>query len=116
MVWGDVATAKLAYALVVFDNAAVSTTSPLFSGRLRLALWDAETGFWGNGSYFGEKDLLTIGVGGQFQKHGGTTAADPTDKDYAEVNADLLVEKKIPGGGWVTGEGATTTSNTNAAA
>jgi hypothetical protein len=112
VVWGDVAPAKLTYTVGVFDNAAVGT-SPLFSGRLRLALWDAETGFWGNGSYFGEKDLLTIGVGGQFQKHGGTTAVDPTDKDYAEINADLLVEKKIPGGGWVTGEGAYYHFNTN---
>jgi len=29
-----------------------------------------------------------------------------TDKDYAEVNADVLFEKKLPGGGWFTAEGA----------
>jgi len=28
------------------------------------------------------------------------------DKDYSEVNVDVLFEKKIPGGGWVTAEGA----------
>ena len=103
VIWGDVAPAKLTYLVGVFDNGSVAS-SPLFSGRLRLSILDAETGFWGNGSYFGEKDLLTIGVGGQFQKHGSTDALG--DKDWTEVNADLLFEKKIPGGGWVTAEGA----------
>ena len=77
------------------------TTSPLFSGRVRLALWDPEPGFWGNGSYFGDKDLLSIGVGGQFQKNGSRLRA----KDWAEVNVDVLVEKKLGGGSFVTGEG-----------
>ena len=107
VIWGDIASAKLTYLVGVFDNANLGS-SPLFSGRLRLALWDAETGFWGNGSYFGEKDMLTIGVGGQFQKHGSTSTVGTTmvDKDYSEINADVLVEKKLGGGGWVTGEGA----------
>ena len=63
VVWGDIKGGKLTYLAGVFDNAAVAT-SPLFSGRVRLALWDPEPGFWGNGSYFGDKDLLSIGVGG----------------------------------------------------
>ncbi len=54
------------YFVGVFDNANVGS-SPLFSGRLRLALLDAEPGFWGNGSYFGDKDILSIDVGGQVQ-------------------------------------------------
>jgi len=111
VMWGDIAGAKLTYLAGVFDNgngnnntAPNVATSPLFSGRLRLSLLDAETGFWGNGSYFGDKDLLTIGVGGQAQAHG--SAAGGVDKTYAEVNADVLFEKKIPGGGWGTFEGA----------
>jgi hypothetical protein len=100
---------KFTYLAGVFDNGDVRK-SPLFSGRLRLALLDTEGGFWGNGSYFGDKDLLTIGVGGQFQKH-GSAVTNPmtmmtTDKDWAEINGDVLFEKKIPGGGWVTAEGA----------
>ncbi len=109
VVWGDISGGKLTYLAGVFDNADVGT-SPLFSGRLRLALWDPEPGFWGNASYFGDKDMLTIGVGGQAQAHGSSVAATATapglDKTYAEVNVDALIEKKIPGGGWVTGEGA----------
>ncbi|HEY4187955.1 MAG TPA: hypothetical protein VGP07_22965 [Polyangia bacterium] len=103
VIWGDISGGKLTYLAGVFDNGDVAT-SPLYSGRVRLALWDAEPGFWGNASYFGDKDLLSIGVGGQFQKHGSASAT--ADKDWAEFNADLLVEKKIPGGGWFTAEGA----------
>ena len=103
VVWGDISGGMLTYLAGVFDNANIGS-SPLYSGRLRLALWDKEPGFWGNGSYFGDKDLLTIGVGGQFQKHGSSSATE--DKSWGDVNADLLLEKKIPGGGWFTVEGA----------
>jgi hypothetical protein len=103
VLWGDISGGKLTYLAGVFDNASVAT-SPLFSGRLRLALWDPEPGFWGNGSYFGDKNLLSVGVGAQFQKHG--SASMTADKDWTDLNGDVLVEKKLPGGGWVTGEGA----------
>lgn len=106
VIWGDINGGQLTYLAGVFDNADVSK-SPLFSGRLRLALLDPEPGFWGNGSFFGDKNILSIGVGGQFQKHGSaSTAAMGPDKDWGEVNADVLYEQKIPGGGWVTAEGA----------
>ncbi len=103
VIWGDIAGGKLTYLAGAFDNANLAS-SPLFTGRVRLALWDPEPGFWGNGSYFGEKNLLSIGVGAQFQKHGSATAAG--DKDWADINADVLVEKKLAGGAFVTGEGA----------
>ncbi len=101
VVWGDIAGGKFSYFAGAFDNGNV-TTSPLFSGKLRLALWDPEPGFWGNGSYFGDKDMLSIDVGGQAQKHGSILG----DKTYAEVNADVLIEKKLGGGSFVTGEAA----------
>jgi hypothetical protein len=104
VIWGDIAGGRLTYLAGVFDNANIGS-SPLYSGRVRLALLDPEPGFWGNGSYFGDKDMLSIGVGGQFQKHGSATMTGG-DKDYAEVNADVLLEKKIPGGSWITAEGA----------
>jgi hypothetical protein len=100
VVWGDLVNNRLTYLAGVFDNGVV-TTSPLVSGRLRLALWDTEPGFWGNGSHFGDKDILSVGVGGQFQKDGVAVGTDWTD-----VNADVLVEKKLGAGSFVTGEGA----------
>jgi hypothetical protein len=110
VIWGDIAGGKFNYEAGAFDNGDGGASSPLFSARLRLALLDPEPGFWGNGSYFGDKDMLTIDVGGQVQAHGSALRDAmgniTTDKTYAEVNADVLFEKKIPGGGWGTLEGA----------
>lgn len=103
VIWGDISGGMLTYLVGAFDNADLGT-SPLFTGRLRLALWDPEPGFWGNASYFGDKNMLSIGVGGQFQKHGSASAAG--DKDWTDINADVLLEKKLPGGSFVTAEGA----------
>jgi hypothetical protein len=100
VVWGDIAGGKLTYLAGAFDNANMGT-SPLFTGRLRLDLWDPEGGFWGNGSFFGEKDILSVGVGGQYQKD-GRGAGDA----WTDINADVLVEKKLGGGSFVTGEAA----------
>ena len=94
VVWGDIAGGKLTYLAGAFDNGNVAT-SPLFSGRLRLALSDTEPGFWGNASYFGDKDMLSLGVGGQFQKHGSATTA-AGDKDYTDINADVLLREEAP--------------------
>ena len=77
---------------------------------MRLALWDPEPGFWGNASYFGDKDMLSIGVGAQFQKNGSSvtdaTTMTTTDKNWADINVDVLMEKKLGGGSFVTLEGA----------
>jgi hypothetical protein len=102
VIWGDIKGGRLTYLAGVFDNGNVAT-SPLFSGRLRLALLDPEGGFWGNASYFGDKDMLTFGVGGQAQ---GTQGLPAGSKTYGEFNVDGLFEKKIPGGGWFTAEAA----------
>jgi hypothetical protein len=103
VVWGDLMGGKLTYLAGAFDNANVAS-SPLFSGRLRLDLWDPEGGFWGNASFFGDKDILSVGVGAQFQKHGSASMTE--DKDWTDINADVLVEKKLGDGSFVTGEGA----------
>jgi hypothetical protein len=103
VVWGDIQGGKLTYLVGAFDNADIGS-SPLYTARLRLALLDPEPGFWGNCSFFGDKDMLSIGVGAQYQKHGSSSAT--ADKDWTDINADVLFEKKIPGGGWFTAEGA----------
>ena len=113
VVWGNIAGGKFKYLFGAFDNGDSAgngttippvDTSPLYSGRVLISLLDAEPGFWGNASYFGDKDILSIGLGGQFQKHGSATMAE--DKSWTEVNADILFEKKLPGGAFFTAEGA----------
>ena len=103
VVWGDLMGGKVTYLAGAFDNANIGT-SPLFTGRLRLDLWDPEGGFWGNASFFGDKDILSVGVGAQFMKHGSASMTE--DKDWTDINADVLVEKKLGDGSFVTGEGA----------
>lgn len=108
VIWGDIMGGKLTYLAGVFDNGAIAS-SPLYSGRVRLALWDPEPGFWGNGSFFGDKDMLSIGVGAQYQKRGSSVTTPmgvTTDKDWADINVDVLLEKKLGGGSFVTAEAA----------
>jgi hypothetical protein len=105
-IWGDLAGGTFKYVLGGFD-AGGAAESMLFSGRLQYDFIGSEPGYFGNASYFGDKDVVALGVGGQYQKDGETapTGAMPPTDDYAEFNADLLAELKMDGGGWVTGEG-----------
>jgi hypothetical protein len=78
----------------LFDGA--STTGrddqPLFAGRVQVDLWDSEDGYYLNGTYYGGKDLLALG--GAVQAHDGDVAS----------TFDVLLEKKLAGGGTVTVE------------
>jgi hypothetical protein len=90
------------------------TLSPLYSGRVQVSLLSPEPGWFHRTTYYGDRDLVSIGVGGQFQKHGsvmtvpaGTTPPPPPMlDDYHEINADLIVEKRIGDLGALSLEGA----------
>ena len=72
VIWGDIAAGKLTYLAGVFDNANVGT-SPLFSGRVRLALLGSGARASGaTAATSATRTSLSIGVGGQFQKNGST--------------------------------------------
>ncbi len=72
-------------------NSAVADKSKLlYAGRLTLDFWDAEPGYYFNGTYYGEKDLLALGLVAQSQ-----------DSKTA-WNLDGLMEKKLPNLGVVT--------------
>jgi len=105
-IWGDCAGGKFKYMLGGFD-AGGDAERMLFSGRLQYDFIGAEPGYFGNATYFGDQDVVALGVGGQYQKDGETvgTGATALTDDYTEFNADLLAELKMAGGGWVTGEG-----------
>jgi hypothetical protein len=107
--WGEFAGAAFKYFLGVFDPGDASN-SLLLSGRLTANFVGVEPGFFGNATYFGDKDVLSLNVGGQYQKRGSVLA--PTDTtpgamaDYGEVNVDALAEFRIGGGAWVTADAA----------
>ena len=63
------------------------------SGRAasRWDFWDAEPGYYLNSTYYGERNLLAIGLAGQTQADAGSA-----------YSADFLVERKVAGGGAVS--------------
>ncbi len=97
--WGDFADKKLKISAGLFDIPATKKGSPdagkmMTAARVQYDFWDAEPGYYVNGTYLGEKDILAVGV-----------ATNMIDGDMA-TNLDLLVEKKVNGGGALTYEGS----------
>jgi hypothetical protein len=74
-----------------FDGKSATGNSKLLgAARVQIDFWDPEDGYYLNGTYYGDKNLLAIG--GATQVQAGRTA----------TTADFLLEKKIPGGGAFT--------------
>ena len=111
-IWGNDPDGKIKYAVGVFLPSSPSK-NPLLSARVSTALIGKEKGYFGNETFFGDQDILSIGVGGQFKQDGSVGQAPampamapaPTD-DYSEVNADALLELRFAGGGWISLDGA----------
>jgi hypothetical protein len=78
----------------VFDGpTATGNKTVISAGRVQVDFWDAEAGYYLNGTYYGAKNLLAVGIAGQAQ-----------GSDGSAWNADFLLEKKVPGGGAFTVE------------
>ncbi|HMJ11828.1 MAG TPA: hypothetical protein VK524_10470 [Polyangiaceae bacterium] len=102
--WGQFGDGMFKYYAGVFDLD-VNQASPMYAGRLQLALLDTEPGFYGSSTYYGaKKQLVAIGVGGEYQKEASDAAG--VEDDFKEFNADLLAEFDLNGSGVLTGEGA----------
>jgi hypothetical protein len=117
--WGNANDDKLkyyvgAYALDYALSPATATSSqPYYSGRISYSIQGSEGGYFGSSTYYGAKNVVTIGVGGQYQKNGAEsvksqTAAGcpggPACKDNFMFMADALVEEAT-GAGTFTFEG-----------
>jgi hypothetical protein len=74
----------------VFNNTGIGDGDLKGAFRAQYNFWDAEDGYYLNGSYYGAKDLLSVGLAGQFSA------------DDKRVSLDVLMEKKLSGGGVVT--------------
>jgi hypothetical protein len=103
LVWGKPAGGKVVYSVGAFNGhnraAGLSNIADnmLYAGRLAVALWDAEPApaYYEGGTYYGSKDILTVGLAGQMQKDGAGTAA--VKGDFKVWSLDALLEKKIGG-------------------
>ena len=87
--WGDFGKVKVSGG--AFDGAsATGNTDVIGAARIQIDFWDKEDGYYLNGTYYGDKNLLAIG--GATQVQSGNTA----------TTADFLLEKKLPDGGVVS--------------
>ena len=90
--WGQFGKVKVSGG--VFDGESATRDDTVISaGRVQIDFWDPEDGYYLNGTYYGDKNLLAIGVAGQAQ--GG---------DKGAYSADFLMERKVTGGGAVSVE------------
>lgn len=86
MYWGQFGRVKVSGG--AFDGTSTTGNQKLIgAGRVQVDFWEAEDGHYLNGTYYGAKNLLAIGVAGQFQ--GGASAS----------SVDFLLERKIGHGG-----------------
>jgi hypothetical protein len=121
-VWGNLADDKFKYFAGVYGidqggpNWATNPASanPFYSARLSYTFQGSEPGYFGSSTYYGEKSVTTLGVGGQYQKDGsntpttvpGSTATVPGAPEDTFIGmADLLTEQALPGTGTFTFEG-----------
>ncbi len=79
---------KVKVSVGAFDGgSATGNAKILGAARVQIDFWDPEDGYYLNGTYYGDKNLLAIGGASQYQD--GHTAS----------TIDFLLEKKVPGGG-----------------
>jgi hypothetical protein len=92
MYWGQFDKVKVSGG--AFDGtSATGDATVLGAGRVQVDFWDPEGGYYLNGTYYGAKNLLAVGLAGQVQ-----------GSDKSAVSADFLLEKKVGGGGAVSVE------------
>jgi len=111
-VWGAPLKGHIKYYLGAF-NLYDPLLNPLLTGRLQVSLLNGEPNFYHRTTYYGTKDLISVGVGGQYQKDGSvqvvpmtTPPTTPLMDDYNSVTADLTFEKNIGNAGTVSVVGA----------
>jgi len=90
--WGQFGKVKLSAG--AFDGKTASgDTTVLSAGRIQVDFWDPEGGYYLNGTYYGDKNLLAIGAAAQAQ-----------GSNKSAYSADFLLERKVPAGGAVSVE------------
>jgi hypothetical protein len=88
--WGDfkLGPAKIKASTGAFDGSSVDKNNSVISAsRVQIDFWDPENGYYLNGTYYGDKNLLAIA--GATQVQSGKTA----------TTVDFLLERKLPVGG-----------------
>jgi hypothetical protein len=88
--WGDFAK-KIKVSAGAFDGyTATGKSAVIGAARVQVDFWDKEDGYYLNGTYYGDKNILALGGSGQVQN--GDTAA----------TIDFLLDRKLPNNGVIT--------------
>jgi hypothetical protein len=111
--WGNVADDKFKYFVGVYGidqggpNLATNpaNANPFYSARLSYTFQGSEPGYFGSSTYYGEKSVTTLGLGGQYQKGGSVNEDTGAPADTFIGMVDLLTEQAVPGAGTFTFEG-----------
>jgi hypothetical protein len=90
--WGQYGKVKASFGLFDVTGLTTNDNDVLAAGRVQVDFWDSEDGYYLNGTYYGEKDLLAVGV-----------AAQTADAGEA-YSVDFLLEKKLGNSGVITVE------------
>jgi hypothetical protein len=113
-VWGQFLGGFAKYYVSAFDLHSLESKA-LLSGRLNFSLLNPEPGYYHSSTYYGGKDIVALGLFGQYNKKGSVAVIDPmapvgtpvpAPEDYSLIGADLLAEKKLGDAGTATLEGA----------
>jgi hypothetical protein len=92
MYWGQFGKVKVAGG--GFDGpSATGKNTVIGAGRVMVDFWDPEPGYYINGTYYGDKNILAVGAAGQVQ-----------GSDSKAYNVDFLLEQKVGVGGAYTVE------------
>jgi len=88
--WGQFAK-KISFSAGAFDGGTADGNHDVIgAARVQIDFWDPETGYYQNGTYYGEKNVLALGGASQVQD--GHTAS----------TVDFLMERKVLTGGAFT--------------
>ena len=97
--WGNVLEDKLQYRLMVGEGAESSALNPddnlRFAGRLSFNLFDTETGWFNKSTNLGQKKILAIGGGFDYQQD--LVWGDKQD-DYTAYTADIHLDMPMGAG------------------
>jgi hypothetical protein len=106
--WGNALDDKFKYYAGAFgldqggpnSTAQSATANAYYSARVSYSLQGAEPGYFGSSTYYGAKNVVTIGLSGQYQKDGASPSSD-----YGLFMADVLAEENVTGVGTFDFEG-----------
>ncbi len=113
--WGNIFEDRLQYRFMIAEGIGNDDVNPgdhpRFAGRLSWAFMEPETNWFNAGTYLGKKNVLTVGVGMDFQSD--LDYGNPNRSyDYAAYTVDVHYDQALGAGmGAVTAEAAYTHVN-----